>query len=685
MCNSDTRFAVASCLLCMALVVLPCAPLAGQVTTNIAAPDIPADVIGNPAFERLLDEQSDNEEALLDLLERFESLLRHPLVLERAAARDLAALPFLTRDEARAVRAVARDPLLRARDGEAWRRIDTLLGLDVDRLALLRACARLREREDLTPGWSVALRERLQQEDQPRAGFLDGRWPGSRLRILQRLRVDAGGSFSAAALAEKDPGETAWNDHMAWYAELRDVGFLRHAVIGDFTVSAGQGLVFCQRFGLAKGGEAVRVDRTGALLSPSASATEGYGARGAGLLLVNDNLDLMLFYSSRGRDATLDAESGTAGAFGVDGLHRSESERARCGSVREQMAGAHAALRLPLAGGVFETGFSAQGARYSVPSEPRTPFGFRGDEAWVLGGDLGWSGDGLRLFGEAALAHTFVPAFIAGLEARLTARAGMALVLRRYHERFIALQGSAFGERGDNANEEGAYLGLRLRPLPRLRLNAWMDLYRFPNRTYLVHLPSSGVEGMVTAEYAIDPATALQLRIQQTGKDQTVAATDAAGRDIRPIARRLQRSLRVELSRETTSGTRLRLRAEYVRTDCDAWLAGGDGLLLSADLRLHLLPGLVLFGRLTAYGTDSYDARLYQFEHDVRGVMQNLVLYGDGVRAYLLAQWRPWPGVEIGLRYAVTLRDDARSLGEGPDAVAGDRLGKVSAQLDVEF
>jgi hypothetical protein len=164
-----------------------------------------------------------------------------------------------------------------------------------------------------------------------------------------------------------------------------------------------------------------------------------------------------------------------------------------------------------------------------------------------------------------------------------------------------------------------------------------------------------------------------------------VAAKDAAGRDIRPIARRLQSSLRIELSHEAARGARLRLRAEYVRTEYDAWAQPGEGMLLSADLRLRPLPGVVLLGRLTAYGTDSYDARLYQFEHDVRGVMQNVVLYGDGLRAYLLAQWRPWPGAEIGLRYAVTIKDGVSSMGNGADAVPGDTIGKISAQLDLEF
>ncbi len=661
-------------LLCVACIALTLRVHAQEFSPSTL---ISEDLAGNPALELLLREQSEGEQSAL--LERFERWQRNPVILERALLRDITALPFLSRAEARRMRALARDPAV------AQEQIDSVLDGDVDRLALLHACTRLRADEDFTPGFAVALRSRIQQEDQPRAGFLDGRYPGSRLRLQQRLKLQVAAKVEAALLMEKDPGETDFADHLAGYLTINEMGILRRIVLGDFAITAGQGLVFWQAFGLGKGGEAVRVGRSPELLSPYGSATEGFGARGAAAQLGGEYTDAVLFYSHRGRDASIDAETGTAGAFGIDGLHRSESEQARRSSVEEQMAGGHASAHLPLWDGTLQAGISAQGARYTIPSEPRTPFGFRGDEAWVLGANAGWSGERLALFGEAALAHTHVPAFIGGLEADLTSRASVALIARRYHERFLSLQGAAFGERDGVQNEEGVYFGLRLRPVPRLKISAWTDVYRFPNRSYFVHLPSSGNEASCTAEYAIDRGTALRLRLGHVSKDQTAAAEDEAGREIRPVARRIQSSLRAELQHEAENGTRLRLRAEYVHTEWDAWLAAGDGMLLSADLRLRPFRTLSLLGRLTAYGTDSYDTRLYQFEHDVRGVMQNVVMYGDGLRAYLLLQWQPLPRLLLGLRYALTVQDGAPSMSSGADTVEGDRLGKVSLQVDAEF
>ncbi|MFZ1731288.1 MAG: hypothetical protein WBQ23_12775 [Bacteroidota bacterium] len=661
-------------LLCAACFVLPLYVHAQVVPGTEPGSD---DVAENPALEVLLNERSEGEQSAL--LEQFEEWQRTPLILERALLREIAALPFLTLTEARRIRAIARDA------SGTQQEVDSVLTGDANRLALLHACTRLRKPIEDAPAYAVALRSRMQQEDQPRAGFLDGSYPGSRLRLQQRLKASVGAHVEAAVVMEKDPGEITLTDHLAGYASVRDIGIIRRAVLGDFAITAGQGLVFWQAFGLSKGGEAVRVGRNPDLLSPFSSATEGFGARGAALELGGEFADAVIFYSRRGRDASIDEESGTAGAFSIDGLHRSESELARKNSVEETMAGGHLTAHFPVPGGTLAAGVSVQGARYSIPSQPRTPFGFEGDEAWVLGADASWSSERFMFFGEAALAHTHVPAFIAGFEAEATSRVSIALIARSYHERFVSLQGAAFGESGSVQNEEGVYVGLRLRPAARLKINAWVDIYRFPNRTYFVHLPSSGDEAMCTAEYGLDSRTALRLRVAQLRKDQTVAAIDDVGRDIRPIARRIQNSLRIELQHEAENGTRLRLRAEYVHMGWDSWLADAEGMLLSADLRLRPFPAISLLGRLTAYGTDSYDSRLYQFEHDVRGVMQNVVMYGDGLRAYLLLQWQPLPAYTLGLRYGLTIKDGTRSTGSGADTIEGDRVGKLSLQLDAEW
>jgi hypothetical protein len=65
--------------------------------------------------------------------------------------------------------------------------------------------------------------------------------------------------------------------------------------------------------------------------------------------------------------------------------------------------------------------------------------------------------------------------------------------------------------------------------------------------------------------------------------------------------------------------------------------------------------------------------------------MQNVVMYGDGLRAYLLLQWQPLPQLTLGFRYALSIKDGTRSTGTGADMIEGDRIGKISLQLDAEL
>ncbi|MBR9977916.1 MAG: hypothetical protein KFH87_07490 [Bacteroidetes bacterium] len=669
--NPSRQLPAALC--CLFFLALPCS-LSSQ---HCPQSRISADLSDNSALQRLLLEKSEGDQETL--LEQFEEWQRHPIILSRASVPDISVLPFLTHDEARRLHALARDTAV------TQQRIDAVLEDDADRLALLHACTCLHSISPAPPRLAITFRGRLQQEDQPRAGYLDGRYPGSRMRIQQRLRVEAGSHVTAGVLAEKDPGEQSLADHLAAFLAFDDIGPLRRVVLGDFAVSSGQGLVFWQRFGLSKGGEPARVARSADLLSPFVSATEGFAARGIATQLGSDSWDALIFYSGRGRNASIDSEHGTAGAFSIDGLHRTASEVARKNSVQERLLGGHFGVRMPVTGGTLSFGGSALGARYTPASRSRSPFGFEGDEAWLTGMDVRWTRERLTLFGEAAYCHTKVSAWLAGLEASLTPAVEMALLARHYHERFISLHGSAFGERDGIQNEQGVYFGMRLRPFRGFTLNMWVDLYRFPNRTYFVHLPSSGDEALCALEYRLCVGTMVRFRLRQIRKDQTIATQDAIGRDIRPIARRVNRGVRIELQHEGRNGARLRLRAEYQHTAYDLFLPTADGLLLSVDLRVRPLPRLSFLGRLTAYDTDSWDARLYQFEHDVRGVMRNAALYGDGLRGYLLMQWQTLPTVAVGMRYAVTIKDGLREMGNGADLIRGDRLGHVSIQLDAVF
>ncbi len=632
------------------------------------------------AYERLL-ERSDEEDVspLFDQLERFAD---EPLCLHTARLEEIEELPLVTPTLALDIhRAMHADSVA------GWNALRCLPGMDKDRYALVRACATLdcaREQrlEDL-----LEYRARVQQEDRPRRGFLDGTWAPGRARIQQRLKAQAFGRVRIGLTQERDPGEAEFADHVAGYASLESLGILDRAVAGDFTVAAGQGLVFWQSFGLSKGADALSAGkRTTRMLAPYASATEGLFYRGAAAEIRLSDFSIMTFASRNRLDATIDEETGTAGSFGIDGLHRASSEIQRRRSVREDLYGGRLQWNRvgPSAG--LRAGVSGWRADYSAVSDPNTPFGFRGDRAWTVGCDASLTVGRAALFGEIALCHLDRGAGILGLRAPLHAQVEALLIWRSYNERFVNIHGFGFGERGGELqNEQGVYLGLCVRPATDVRIDAWMDVFQFPNRTYLLHLPTSGGELMINGVWDISETLTLNLRFAHGEKDNTIAAFDELGRDIRPLARRSSSSLRAELLCEPSEHVRVRVRTDRTAVRYDAWSNGDDGLLFIADCRVAIGGGLALTGRVAVIESAGYDGRVYEFEHDVPGVMQNIAMYGRGTRTYLLADWKPSDLFRIGLKYAHSVRDAAVSIGEGADAVEGDALGKVTAQVEVRL
>ncbi|MBN1449135.1 MAG: hypothetical protein JXA28_14505 [Bacteroidetes bacterium] len=649
------------------------------VTAQSVDPSAPENVQDYDLVERLIDPAT--EEDVSTFIEEIEDLARQPLCLRGATPEELSSLPFLSSTESHALAAILQD----AHAG--WEDIARALADDEDRLLLLRHCCRLDcdRAAEISP-FGGTFRSRFQQEAHPREGYLDGHYPGSRARLQERLQLRLPAGIEAGMIMEKDPGETSLTDHFAGAVSIRGDRILQRAVAGDFTVTAGQGLVFWQAFARAKSSEADRIGKAAPLLRPFVSATEGLAFRGVAAQMRLAGFDVLGLYSSRQIDATIDESTGTAGSFSIDGLHRTESEQRRRGTVREIATGGVVQWNTASKSHVLQMGASGVSSRFSVSSRSRSPFAFEGDAAWVAGLHARWSTPVFAIYAEAALSHTQVPALVAGAEILLSPRLHLALLYRRYHERFVSLHAAAFGERsGHPQNEEGMYTGLRFRPFKGLRIDAWCDVFRIPNRTYFLHLPSSGGELFLRAEYRFPGKTQLALQLRREHKDQTIAAVDDLGRDIRPLTMRMKMSGRMELQREFPDGLRIRLRADYARVAFDDYAPATDGAMLSAEVRLRPLHALTLVGKVTGYSTASYDARLYQFEHDVRGVMLNTVCYGEGMRAYLFCTLRLWGMMEVGARYALTLRDGARSFGSGDDAITGDRLGVLSLQLDAQF
>ncbi len=627
--------------LCLAI-VLTCAARAQEVVDSLSIPP--------PHYDRLIDipDVETIDPQLLDLIDQLSDTTR------RAAPEELGAVPDPT-GERDPTRPPPRDP------------------------PSMGAAQAVR-------AWSVRLRMRGQQEDEPRRGQVTGVYPGSRLDAGARLIINAPGGWQVGVVADRDAGEAAAIDRIGGCMRYEGAGILRTALLGDFTVNAGQGLVFWKTGGWSKGAETVSSQkRADVLLRPHLSSGVNASMRGVAVQLGGAGWDAAAFAAATSLDASIDTTTGLPGSFDASGLHRTATELSRRAAVQERITGA--VVRVMREIGVARLTI---GAAASLSSVDRAPIG--GPLPPLDAGRtlIGCHADlhlpGANIYGELARAPDADLAGIVGIVARLGTPMTVSLLYRSYAPGFRSMHGNGWGEQsGATANETGLYLGVRLRVARGLLIAAYADQFRFPGRRWLVPVPTSGNDRMLLVEWRALPHCTVTLRASRRERQDALTMEDADGRTVRPVVDRIQWRGRVELEYDDHRAWLLRARAEWTEVTHAIGPPVQRGLLLSADIRRRLAPVLTLAAGVAGGGADAWDARLTVVDVDAPGHASITTFSTAGMRVHGSITWRPSEWLSLLARYSVMVLDGVREIGSGYDVIAGDRVGKWMMQMDVRW
>jgi competence ComEA-like helix-hairpin-helix protein len=88
------------------------------------------------------------------------------------------------------------------------------------------------------------------------------------------------------------------------------------------------------------------------------------------------------------------------------------------------------------------------------------------------------------------------------------------------------------------------------------------------------------------------------------------------------------------------------------------------GIFMAFEIGLDLktVDARVRYGM---FDTDTYAARIYAYEIDLQGVINNRMLYGDGQCGFVYVAWRPVQEIKLSMKYSVVNRtsDSDRQLG----------------------
>ncbi|MBL7128579.1 MAG: helix-hairpin-helix domain-containing protein [Ignavibacteria bacterium] len=536
---------------------------------------------------------------------------------------------------------------------------------------------------------NIRYRSRFLQDLQPRKGYLNGNYAGSRAKIynqlnfrLSKINYQLEGNFTI----EKDPGETSLTDFKSGFLMIKNFNFIKKGVVGDYTLDFGQGIGTWSSFGFSKGNVAVNsIKRKGKGINRYSSVDESQFFRGAATQVDFKNFDISLFYSDNYLDATIDTTFDEASGFYTTGFHRTITELVKENSIKEKLFGG----RIGYTKDFLKLGVTYWNSRFSkpfIPDEDKELYNFTGDKANMLSFDYDYIFENMNLYGEVARSQNGAVATLNSLQITFFKISDLVFSYRNYSKDFIPLHSNAFGERsGNTQNETGFYSGITLRPLKGLIINAYYDQFKFPYRSYFDPVSIQGNDLLTYVEWKLSRDLNFYLRYKNENKGDTRTVLDEFGREVKKIDNRSQLNVRTGLIYEISKTIRVRSRFEYVYVSYDLFGGNNKGLLFYSDLRFIPLTGLTIDTRIIFFDTDSYDSRIYEFENEIRGVLTNLAMFDKGTRWYLLLRYKPFPFIEISGKYAETYIDGAKSIGSGNDEIEGDINNRLNIGLEILF
>jgi hypothetical protein len=484
-------------------------------------------------------------------------------------------------------------------------------------------------------------------------------------------------------LGEKDAGEDYAYGLYSAYLLVADLPQRGEAVVGDFRVSVGQGLVLGRSAAFGVAADPVpTLTRGGLGLEPYRSTGETRFFRGVGIAgdLV-PGMRLTAFYSDR-RVAAHVHEDGCIASLDESGLFRTAAERDNFARQRVRTGGGTVSWE---GWGSFRMGATVLAVGFEREFEPEDPGAFHGKSVTLGSLDVRWQTKDLLVFCEAAHGQGGETAVLGGALLEAGVRTSCGITLRHYGRAFFSPFGQGYAQSDAMRNEDGIALALETSPVKAFRLTAFLDLFRNPHPTPARPFPARGVEQSVEATVALGRGVDVTARYAFRLTESAQTEMDDFGRTLTTQADRRQERVRMTLAYSPSASVRLRGRGEWTMVRVAPGGPSEIGALLWQDVRIAPLREVTLEARVAMFDTPTYETHIAMMENDLPGVFSVPPLYGRGVRWYVLVSVRPLAAVRIAARYAETHKEGVRSMGTGLMEIGGDTDNTLGVQLDVRL
>ncbi|SFU91927.1 hypothetical protein SAMN04487941_3346 [Pontibacter akesuensis] len=661
--------------------------------------------------QELFAEQDDENVSYEDLYETLFQYYQRPIDLNRTTPEELASLYLLSRPQIVSFFTYLQEngDLLSIYELQAIPGFDRLT---INQLLPFVRVADAELQADTRPLWQRVVGEdnnalilRYERTLQQRRGYTPidtsrsrTRYLGSPDKLYLRYRISHARDYSFGLTAEKDAGEAfTWSpgtrrygfDYYTMHLQLYNKGRFKTIALGDYQLQIGQGLLLSSGYSVGKGSETITtVSRPNLGIRPYNSVLEYAFLRGGAVTYDAGKIDITGFYSNKRVDASLRSQLDTLLAdeqffSGVQttGFHRTPTELANKGQVREQVYGTSAQYQS--VDKTLQVGVTALATHYSSRIQkagaPYQRFEFSGTDNYNLGANYSYTWQNYYVFGETALSKSGGIGSVNGLIANLSNKVEMSLLYRYYARNFHSFYGGAFGESTRNINEQGFYTGIKIKPMPKWEITAYYDRFSFPWLRYLVDAPSRGDEYLVRLYFKPNRQSSLYAQVRHESKGRNMAANTTP---VDFVAQAERRNYLLYFETSPTKTLNLKSRVQFSTYAQES--PQQTGYLIAQDINLTF-DKVRLSTRYAIFDTDSYNTRQYAYERDVLYAFSIPAFSGKGTRLYALLQLRPTRHLDVWVKYGITHYRNQDTIGSGLDLITGPRRSDVKVQARYQF
>lgn len=533
-------------------------------------------------------------------------------------------------------------------------------------------------------GFSGSFTCRVFREFPRREGVLNGKYAPAAEKLYNRLQL-AFSSYTLGFVQERDIGEPELFDFTSLSIGAADLGIVKRAVLGNYELNFGQGLIIGQgRYYVNSADASGGVRLSSKRLSPYTSSSESGFFQGGAIALDLAPVELTVFYSADRVDAIINKKSGMITSFDDSGSHRTVTERLRHDNVAETVYGANLLYRFssgPLEGRI---GGSWVRCDYGIPLKI-----FGGSSSSTLAGIEGEAAIGrLGVFGEAAWAERPAKGFSwnAGVEWKAAKGVSTVLAVRDYSPGYYSPFASAYAERGEQGgNEQGVYAGTAIRLSDRFSISGYYDWFRFPALDDNTRFPSDGHDFRVFAAWSPSRSVSCNLQVQHKYKEEEKnqgTSKNPVWTALPKITERCRMDFGIELPghfHARTLGEIKKAKKIYLAGDETnyGWLLYGQGGYSGGRFSLKT--------RFTLFNIEDYDAAIYVYEDDLPQTFNIGMYNGRGKSLLVTGSWQASKNFRLAGRFEKVWYSGRESYGDGSDRRDTGAPASLSAGAYLKF